>query len=241
MLSSLRRANAAFAAESASVTSTLQRLPGALDGSRAAFAQLRGALPAAVQLAGATTKALPALPAAFRSGTPWLRELSALLGERELGGDLASLVPATRDLAPGLPPTTELFHELDLLARCGSGVLIPTANSHIQDGPRTAGTTNWSEFLSAVTGAAGIAANFDGNGFMLRGQPGGGPNPVATGKTRWLGEPAYGNALSPPLGTRPAKPASLPPHDSKTACYRNTAPDLNGPAADMGPADGGGR
>lgn len=241
MLSSLRRANAAFADESSSVTAMLERLPGALDGSRAAFAQLRAALPAARQLADATTAALPALPAAFRSGTPWLRELSALLGRRELGGDLQSLVPATRDLAPGLAPTTELFHELDLLARCGSNVLIPTANSRIQDGPRTAGTTNWSEFLSAVTGAAGVAGNFDGNGYMLRGQPGGGPNPIATGKTRWLGEPAYGNALSAPLGTRPAKPASLPPHDEKTACYRNAAPSLNGPAADAGPADGGGR
>jgi phospholipid/cholesterol/gamma-HCH transport system substrate-binding protein len=241
MLASLRRANAAFAAESSSVTQMLDRLPGALDGSRAALVQLRGALPAARELARVSAKAFPALPAAFESGTPWLVQLARLLGPRELGGDLESLVPATRELAPGLQPTGKLFHELDLLARCSTKVLIPTANARIQDGPRTAGTTNWSEFLSAVTGAAGVAGNFDGNGYLLRGHPGGGPNPVATGKTRWLGEPAYGNALSAPLGTRPAKPAALPPHDLSTRCDRNAAPDLNGPAADAGVADGNGR
>lgn len=241
MFASLRRANAAFASESQSVTQTFERLPGALAASRDAFAGLHGALPAARALARATTAALPALPAAFSSGTPWLRQLTALLGQRELGGDLQSLVPATRDLAPGLQPTSELFHELDQLSRCSTKVLIPTANSRIEDGPRTAGASNWSEFMSALVGTAGVASNFDGNGYLLRGHPGGGPNPVATGKTRWLGEPAYGNALSAPLGTRPAKPASLPPHDSVTPCDQNAAPDLNGAAATPGTPDGNGR
>jgi phospholipid/cholesterol/gamma-HCH transport system substrate-binding protein len=241
MLASLRGASAAFASESSSVTSTLQELPRALDASRTALLELRRALPPARALALATTTALPRLPAALRSGTPWLREFDALLGRRELGGDLDSLVPATRQLAPALQPTSQLFDELDLLARCGSKVLIPTANTRIDDGPRSAGSSSWSEFLSALVGGAGVAGNFDGNGYMLRGNPGGGASPVASGKTRWLGQPAYGNALSPPLGTRPAKPAALPSHDRSLACERNAAPALNGPAAATGAPDGSGR
>ena len=241
MLASLRQANAAFASEAGSVTQTLRRLPATLESTRTMLAQLRTALPDARALASATSAGLPALPAAFKSGTPWLGQVEKLLGRRELGADLDQLLPATHELAPGLAPTTDLFHQLDRLARCGSKVLIPAANAKIDDGPRTAGTSNWSEFLSAVVGAAGTAGNFDGNGYLLRGHPGGGSAPVATAKTRWMGEPAYGNALSAPLGTRPAKPASPPPHVQTTPCDRNTAPDLNGPAAAAGPADGAGR
>jgi ABC-type transporter Mla subunit MlaD len=241
MLSGLRRANSAFAAESRSLTTALQRLPGALESSHTALRELRSALPAARTLASATTAALPALPAAFRSGTPWLGQLRGLLSPQELGADLDSLLPATRQIAPAVRPTADLFRELDLLSQCSSKVLIPTANAKIDDGPRTAGSSVFAEFLSAIVGANGAAANYDGNGFLLRGNPGGGDAAIATGNTRWMGEPAYGNALSQPLGTRPAAPASLPPHTSDVACWRNGAPDLNGPAAAYGPADGGGR
>jgi phospholipid/cholesterol/gamma-HCH transport system substrate-binding protein len=241
MLSGIRRASAAFARESASVTATLGELPGALRDTSTALHELRAAMPPAKALAAATTAALPAVPAALESGVPWLRQLQPLLGPRELGADLDSLLPATRQLAPGVRPTGDLLRELDLLSRCGSKVLIPTANAKIADGPRSAGTSTFAEFLSAVVGANGAAQNYDGNGFMLRGHPGGGDASIATAKTRWMGEPAYGNAVAPPQGTRPAKPQALPPHRPDVACHRNAAPDLNGPAAAPGPADGSGR
>lgn len=241
LLSSIRRSSSAFASESANVTATLRELPGALDSSERALRELRGALPPARALASATLGSLPELPAALDSGVPWLHEVGALLGPRELGGDVDALVPATRELAPALSPTADLLGELDLLSRCSSKVLIPTANAHIDDGQRGSGTSVWAEFLSATVGAGGSAQNFDGNGYLLRGQPGGSNAHVATDKTRWMGEPAYGNALAKPEGTRPAKPAALPPHAPDAACFRNAAPDLNGPAAAPGPADGSAR
>ena len=241
LLASIRRANSAFAAESASVTAALEELPGALEGSRLALRELRVALPPAAELSTATADALPALPAMFGEGTPWLRELGGLLGPSELGADVESLLPATRELAGGIDPFGGLLRELELFSRCGTDVLIPTANARIEDGPRTAGGSTWGEFLSAAVGANGAAQTFDGNGFMLRGHPGGGAFPVATADTRWGREPIYGNALAPPEGTRPAAPAELPPHRQGVACHRNAAPDLGGPAAAVGPADGAAR
>ena len=241
LLSSIRRANGAFASESASVTAALEELPGALEGSRLALRELRAALPPAARLSTVTADALPALPAMFEAGVPWLRELGALLGPAELGADVDSLVPATRELAAGVDPFGGLLRELELFSRCGTDVLIPTANARIDDGPRTAGTSTWAEFLSAAVGANGAAQTFDGNGFMLRGHPGGGAFPVATADTRWGREPIYGNALAPPEGTRPAAPAALPPHRPGVACHTNAPPDLGGAAAALGPPDGAAR
>jgi hypothetical protein len=176
----------------------------------------------------------------FGAGVPWLRELRGFLGPAELGADVDSLLPATRELAGSLQPLGGALRELELLSRCGTRVLIPTANSHIEDGPRTAGSSSWAEFLSAVVGANGAAETFDGNGFMLRGNPGGGDYPIATSDTRWGREPIYGNALVPPEGTRPAAPAELPPHRPGVPCHTGSAPDLNGAPATVGPADGSG-
>jgi ABC-type transporter Mla subunit MlaD len=241
MLASIRRANSAFADESVSLTAALRELPGALDESRAALRELSLAMPPVREFAAATVDSLPSLPGAFDAGVPWLGEMRALLGPEELGADLDSLLPATRQLARGIGPTADLFRQIDLLSRCGTDQLIPTANAKIEDGPRTAGTSAWAEFLSAAVGANGAAQNFDGNGFMLRGNPGGGENPIATGTTRWLREPLYGNAIAPLEGTRPAAPKELPPHRSDVPCYRNPLPELNGSAASTGPPDGGGR
>jgi phospholipid/cholesterol/gamma-HCH transport system substrate-binding protein len=240
LLRSIRQANSAFASESASVTDALEELPGALEGSRLALRELRGALPPAAELSTVTADALPALPAMLDAGVPWLHELGGLLGPAELGADVESLVPATRELAAAAKPLGGALRELELLSRCSTRVLIPTANARIDDGPRTAGSSVWAEFLSATVGANGAAQTFDGNGFMLRGNPGGGSYPIASGNTRWNREPLYGNALAPPEGTRPAAPAELPPHRPGVACHRNPVPDLNGPAAALGPADGGG-
>ena len=190
----------------------------------------------AEQLAVATLDALPALPGALDSGVPWLGQMRRLLGPDELGGDLDSLLPATRDLAPALSPTTDLLRELDLLSRCSTKVLIPTANARIEDGTRSSGTSSWSEFLSAAVGANGSAQNFDGNGFLLRGQPGGSDAAVATSKTRWMGEPAYGNALARPEGTRPAEPSALPPHEPGRALPPERGARLERPRLGARPA-----
>ena len=73
----------------------------------------------------------------------------------------------------------------------------------IADPPIGTGQPVYRELFQSAVGLAGASQNFDGNGRYVRANAGGGDNrvhdPVAPG-----GGPAYGNAVLPPLGTRPA-------------------------------------
>ena len=240
LFGSLRRSSSAFAMESEALTDGLHELPGALRSTRVALDRAGAAMGPATALARASVTSLESLPAAFRSGVPWLEQLRPLLSRPELGATLDQLQPATRALAGGLRPTASLFGGLDLLAACSNRVLIPTANARISDGPFTAGISSWNELMSAFVGMSSAAQNYDGNGVFLRGHPGGGTAPVDTAKARFLDQSIYGHALSQPLGTRPAAPATTPEPRSDVTCRSQPAPDLNGPAADAGPADGAG-
>jgi hypothetical protein len=59
---------------------------------------------------------------------------------------------------------------------------------------------------------------------------------VSTGPSTLSGQQLFGNAVSPPLGTRP-KYGKEPPYNPNVACFKNQIPDLNGPAAEIGPAE----
>jgi phospholipid/cholesterol/gamma-HCH transport system substrate-binding protein len=239
MLANLRRASGAFASESAAVTDGLRVLPGALASSRRAFERLTVALPPARALSRASAASLSSLPAMFTAGVPWLAQARPLLGAEELGADLPPMLAATRQLAAGARPTGDFLSSVGALSRCSTRVMIPTANARIEDGPRTSGTTVFAEFLSALVGISGQGQNFDGNGFMIRGNPGGGATPVATRKSRRLDQPMYGNAIAPPLGTRPKAPAgSALPLSADVPCASSKPPDVNGGAAAPGPKDG---
>ena len=83
----------------------------------------------------------------------------------------------------------------------------------IQDGNLTTGVENYKEFFQSLVGLSGESQNFDGNGQYTRFQTGGGANRVQTGPLGSDG-PLFGNALRPPLGTRPARPAAQPAEEA---------------------------
>src|SRR5947207_10678270 len=87
-----------------------------------------------------------------------------------------------------------------------------------------------------MAGLAGEGQNFDGNGMYVRFQPGGGPFTVSTGPSTLSGQQLFGNAVPPPLGTRP-RYGKEPAYNPNVPCYKNQVPDVNGPAAEIGPAE----
>ena len=110
--------------------------------------------------------------------------------------------------------------------------MLPTGDVVIRDGNLTSGAANYKEFWYSLVGLSGEGQNSDGNGQYVRFQTGGGTQTVSlTGGASTL----FGNAASPPLGTRPAYTGKLPPYQPGKACYRQTLPDLNGAA--YGPSD----
>jgi phospholipid/cholesterol/gamma-HCH transport system substrate-binding protein len=108
----------------------------------------------------------------------------------------------------------------------------------ISDGALSGGVENYKEFWWTMVGLAAEGQNFDGNGEYVHFQPGGGANTISTGTV--AGRPTdqlFGNALSKPVGTRPVFPGKRPPYRPDFPCYKNTPPDLNGVAANVGPPD----
>jgi hypothetical protein len=82
-----------------------------------------------------------------------------------------------------------------------------------------------------MAGLAGEGQNFDGNGGYVRFQTGGGSQQVSLGRGNQGALPQFGGLPTPPLGNRPRYPGKLPPYEPDEPCYRQTPPDLNGPAA----------
>ncbi len=57
-----------------------------------------------------------------------------------------------------------------------------------------------------------------------------------------MNTPQWGQSISAPLGTRPRLPVNtgagqLPPFRMDVPCHTQAVPDLNGPAAAVGPPD----
>ena len=68
----------------------------------------------------------------------------------------------------------------------------------------------------------------------MRSSPAGGATAVQTGNLGTQG-PLFGNAVLPPLGTRPAFPGKAPPVKRSELCFQNAAPNLNRVSTGAGP------
>jgi hypothetical protein len=112
---------------------------------------------------------------------------------------------------------------------------VPTGDIVINDDFST-GQPNFREFFYGMVSQSGESANFDGNGEYVRINPGGGPVlsrsavPGAVSPNQYL----YANMIVPLAGTQPALSAP-PPIRGDVPCHTNDVPDLNGPAAAVGP------
>jgi hypothetical protein len=93
---------------------------------------------------------------------------------------------------------------------------------------------NYKEFFQGLVGLSGESQNFDGNGPYTRFQPGGGAQTVSTGSLPGVG-PLFGNAVAPPLGTRPPRPAQRPPYNRTAVCAKQQRPNLNDTRLGGGP------
>ncbi len=165
---------------------------------------------------------------------PWLAQSTALLSSSELGGLLSSLTPAVQNTGRTVSATKSLLDAADQLARCFNHNIIPTGNAVIQDPPLTSGLRVYQELFQSAVGLAGAAQSFDGNGRYLRSTAGGGTLLVHT-PTLPVNGPLYGNAILPPLGTRPAFPGKAPPVRRDVPCFESSAPSLNDVRTGAGP------
>ena len=203
-----------------------------------ALSSLRTSFPSTRAFAREILPGVRQTAATFTASFPWMAEARKLVGPAELPALTGQLRPAGASLASFQDSAVDLFGQLELLSRCFDEVFLPTGDVVLEDGPATIGGPNYKAFLYTLVGYAGESQGFDGNGPYLRVRAGGGPVKVASEKLK--GEPAgqdelFGNADAEPLGVRPRKPSKLPPFRPDFPCHKNTPPNLNGPAAALGP------
>jgi phospholipid/cholesterol/gamma-HCH transport system substrate-binding protein len=225
---------AAFAARQQDLSATIAALPPLLRTTNGALSSLDASFGPTQTFARTILPGVEQLDPTIGEALPWLAQATALVSPSELGGLVSALQPAVAQTASTLRLTESLLSAADAFARCVSHNLVPTGNEVIEDPPAGTGAPVYQELLQSAVGLAGAAGNFDGNGRYLRSTPAGGSDQVQTSNLGSQG-PLYGNAVLPPLGTRPAWPGHAPPVRSSTPCFDNAAPDLNRVVTGAGP------
>lgn len=217
---------AALAARQADLSATIAALPPWLEATDRALGPLDASFLPTQEFAKALIPGVNQLNQTITLALPWLKQSTLLMSPAELGGLLNDLTPAVRNTSASITSTKTLLQQSDLFAQCFTHNVIPAGNEVIQDPPNSTGIPVYQEFFQSAVGLAGASQNFDGNGRYLRASAGGGSDLVATAPVGSAG-PLYGNAVLPPLGTRPAWPGHTPPLNRSVACYKNAVPDLN--------------
>ncbi|MEA2418645.1 MAG: phospholipid/cholesterol/gamma-HCH transport system substrate-binding protein [Thermoleophilaceae bacterium] len=237
LISNWNITTSALAAQESDLSATVRELPKVLEAARPALDNLNAAFPATRAWALEMLPGVRETPATLKAGFPWVRQTRALLRPNELQGLVADLHPAVDDFAKFVNGQIELLPVFDLFNRCQSDVVLPSGETVIADGALSTGLKNYQEFLQALQGFVGAGQNFTGNGIYTRYQPGGGAYPVQTGAVgHGTGAPQarYGNATSPPLGTRPARGPKAA-YKPNAQCYKQGVPDLNSAQIGGGP------
>ena len=223
-----------LAARQHDLSQTVRLLPPLLQATDRTLGPLQDSFAPTQRFARYLTPSIKQLPATIAAGLPWIQQSSDLLSDRDLGGLLTTLTPATQKTANTIGASKALLRQTQALARCLTHNVIPTGNERILDPPLTTGLQDYQELLQSAVGAAGAAGDFDGNGRYTRAIAGGGSTPEVTGSLGSQG-PLYGDAVIPTLGTRPAYPGKAPVIRSDVPCFKNAAPNLNAVTTGTGP------
>jgi phospholipid/cholesterol/gamma-HCH transport system substrate-binding protein len=225
-----------LAAQSANLSTTVNRLAPTLKTFHSSLVNLNKALPPLRAWAIELTPAVAEFPALIKAGRPWLRQAKPLLSGKEAGGTARLL----REGTPGLAGAAQAgkavaLPQLNRISLCTTKVLVPTGNQVINDQFSTGGP-NYREFLYSLTNFAGWGQSFDGNGPFLRVQPGGGnllveqKNPKGNLTTD---KQDFAHTAAPPLGTQPQL-GGRGPLKPEARCDSNPVPNLNAGLGQVG-------
>jgi phospholipid/cholesterol/gamma-HCH transport system substrate-binding protein len=217
------------------LSETIGLLPGTLNATNSALGPLQASFAPTQRFAKEILPGAKATGPTIAAGLPWLAQTQALVSNDELGGLLHYLTPAVQDTGVTVVSLKTLLHGSGQLAVCFTHTIIPTGNERIQDPPITTGLQVYQELFQSAVGIGSAGQNFDGNGRYLRSSVGGGNDLVATKPSATSQGPVYGNAVLPPLGTRPAFTGQAPPIDRTALCGKQAAPKLNSATTGEGP------
>jgi phospholipid/cholesterol/gamma-HCH transport system substrate-binding protein len=233
LVSNVNDTMGALASEQGNLSASIRELSPTLEQANGTLTALNESFPPTRAFAREILPGVRETAATIDAAFPWIEQTRRLVSRPELGGLVRDLAPAAGYLARLTDASTDLLRQADLAARCAKDVLLPTGNVPLRDEFPT-GVENYKEFFYALVGLSGEGQNFDGNGYYVRFQTGGGSPTVSlgSGPSRMVG-----NAALPPLGVRPKRPARPPAYRPEVPCHTQQRPDLNGPAAARVPGE----
>ncbi|HLI59980.1 MAG TPA: MlaD family protein [Solirubrobacteraceae bacterium] len=234
LVTSFERTMGALAARQGDLSRTIALLPGTLRAADAALGPLEASFRPTRTFARELLPGVRRLGPTITAALPWLAQARMLFSARDLGALLTDLTPAVQGTASTLRSTRSLLGGAYALASCLNHTIIPTGNEKVSDPPLTTGLRDYQELLQSAVGIASASQSIDGNGRYLRSSAGGGADRVQTGAMAGQG-PLYGNAVLPPLGTRPAFDPTQPALSRSVACLKENPPKLNAAATGAGP------
>jgi phospholipid/cholesterol/gamma-HCH transport system substrate-binding protein len=232
LIDNFEQTMAALAAKQDDLSSAIAVLPALLKATDGADQALSASFAPTERFASELIPGIKQLAPTISVTLPWLKQLTALSSNSELGGLLKYLAPAVDNTSTALTSTATLIGQANELSQCFTNVLVPTGNETVtEDSSPPTGLKIYEQLFQSAVGLDSATQNFDGSGRYLRATVGGGADQV---KSTALanGGSLYGNAVLPLQGTLPAFPSSgkAPTLDSKVPCDTQTAPDLNSAA-----------
>jgi hypothetical protein len=218
----------ALSRDEAALQATVPALRDTVLRGRPALAELDAALPTLRAFARdalpGTISSLPTL----RESRPFIHQARLLVSKDELRGLARDLRPTIPALARVNRGSIGLLDESRALSSCQNKVLVPFANTPINDPdfPQNSGQTFAKQGPRGFVGLAGESRLFDANSPLFHVQLGSGPTTIVQGDR---GEDFFGQAPEPPAGVRPIRPNSKPKFRPDVPCETQQAPDLNAP------------
>jgi phospholipid/cholesterol/gamma-HCH transport system substrate-binding protein len=224
---------AAFAREDQALEAAIPELRDVLRVGHPALGSLNNALPSLRAFAR------DALPGTRSSGPtidaslPFVRQARRLVSPRELGGlarDLRFTIPA---LARVNRATIPLLNQQRALSRCQNNVLLPFAQTPIPDPdfPDNSGQPFYKQSSRGLVGLSGESRLFDANTPFFHIQFGSGATTIIQRDVE--GENFFAQAIAPPEGNRPGRPANKTPFRPNVACETQEPPNLNAPSGTL--------
>jgi phospholipid/cholesterol/gamma-HCH transport system substrate-binding protein len=225
----------ALSARQQDLSNTIALLPGTLEATNQTLGPLQASFAPTQRFAAQILPGVRQAGPAIAAGLPWLAQTRSLVSDSELGGLLRYLTPAVQDTGTTVVSLKQLLHGSGQLAVCFTHTIIPTGNQRIVDPPVTTGLRDYQELFQSAVGIASSAQDFDGAGRYLRSSLGGGSDLVQTKASATSQGPVFGNAVLPPLGTRPAFAGAAPPISRTARCGSQRVPKLNAATTGQGP------
>jgi virulence factor Mce-like protein len=229
LVTNFRRTADALSADDTALGDGLSELDLLVRSAPSALRALDGTLPVAERVLRGIHPAVRVAPQSLTQSAEFIELLGSLVApgarERTVAGLRATFV----DLPTLLVRMSLLFPVTKDLSDCLHSNIIPILKAKVPDGALSEDRPVWQDFAHSLVGLTSASQDFDGNGYAIRYQFGGGSEGLSTDALPGLG---VLRAQAPPnLQTRPLPRADgAPPIHRDVVCSTQPVPSLETPA-----------